>query len=267
MNNDDQKIVEIETARVSRLLAELPRVNAPGDFDFRVKARIARGRPVDGNASLLAGWVRFVVPLVLLLCVGAFFGFRSLYVSPEPNVLSDIASQQASIEPEYSTSTGVEPPANKVLTAQVDEKSPDTNIRSNAALPQKLIARTGSSNRNSGGGSYVESSGVLKIFHPKGLNANRLTPKLKDLGRSAGIAAKDILSQIGVDAGYSGTSWRVGSVKEKSIAERSGLKAGDVVEAINGQGLTEKTSFPSPFSGKSLSVRREGKSVQIELKP
>ena len=51
------------------------------------------------------------------------------------------------------------------------------------------------------------------------------------------------------------------------MAERSGLKAGDVVEAINDQNLTKRSTFDSKLKGKSLRVSRDGKSMQIELKP
>ena len=78
MRNEDQKSMEFENERVSNLLGSLTRVEAPGDFDFHVRSRIAKGRPVDRKAVLLPGWVRFAVPLVLLLFVGGYFGFRAI---------------------------------------------------------------------------------------------------------------------------------------------------------------------------------------------
>lgn len=261
MNSEDQKIVEVENEPVSRLLEAMKRVEAPGDFDFRVKARIAQGRPVEKSASLLPSWVRVAFPLVLLLFVGAFFGFRTLYFS-EPKVLNDVAAlgtQQSSIEPANQVSMMTELQVNKTTLPQVSDKSVDLNPKLYNSSSGKFVARTGSSNRNSGGGSFVDMG--------RSISKARSMVKPKGFDKPAGIAAKDIFSPIGIDASYSASSWKVNVVRPNTIAERSGLKAGDVVESINGQSLTEKTSFPSPFSGKSIGVRRDGKIVQIELKP
>ena len=259
MRNEDQKSMEFENERVSNLLGSLTRVEAPGDFDFHVRSRIAKGRPVDRKAVLLPGWVRFAVPLVLLLFVGGYFGFRAIY---SPITLTDqpIAAVPATnIQPDVQTSTQVtEPLTNTMLAVQRDEKLPEANAKTKVASPDKLVARTGSSNKNFGGGSFDATRLISK---PKVLK------KLKDLENPGSIPAKDMLMQLGVEAAYSNSSWKVGGVKQNSMAERSGLKAGDVIEAINEQDLTEKTSFGSPFNGKSIRVRRDGKSVQIELKP
>jgi len=56
-------------------------------------------------------------------------------------------------------------------------------------------------------------------------------------------------------------------VKKGSSAERSGLRAGDVVEGINDKPVSDKTSFNGKFAGKSVQVRRDGKIVRIDLKP
>jgi S1-C subfamily serine protease len=55
-------------------------------------------------------------------------------------------------------------------------------------------------------------------------------------------------------------------VSGSSVAGRSGIKAGDVIEAVNGQVLGSKTSFGSSFTGQNLRVRRDGKSMQIALR-
>jgi len=64
MGNEEQKFNEDES--VSKLLGGLKRVDAPNDFDFRVRARIAEGKPEDTTVSWRLA-VRYAVPLVLLL--------------------------------------------------------------------------------------------------------------------------------------------------------------------------------------------------------
>ena len=146
MMNEDQKSIEFENGPVSKLLGSLKRVEAPGDFDFHVKARIAKGRPADRNAALMPAWVRYAVPLVLLMFAGGYFGFRALY-SPVANVqpttpMAEV--QQSSTMPvsEMPAKQLTEPPANKVLVAQVDEKPSNTADKPGNILPEKLVTRT-----------------------------------------------------------------------------------------------------------------------------
>lgn len=61
------------------------------------------------------------------------------------------------------------------------------------------------------------------------------------------------LSAIGAETTQSGKAWTVGEVKQNSVADRSGVKSGDVVIKI--------------VPGKFVRVRRDGKIVEIPLKP
>jgi S1-C subfamily serine protease len=93
-----------------------------------------------------------------------------------------------------------------------------------------------------------------------------MTVNASDVNGERPFATKDALSSMGVDANYAGLSWTVGGVRQNSPAERSGLKAGDVIEAVNERPLAEKTAFESKFSGKTVRVRRDGKVIRIQLK-
>ena len=249
----------IENDPVRRMLGSLKRVDAPGDFDFRVKARIAKGAPVNIGAKWFPNWVSAAVPLVLVLSAAGYFGIRSIY-APAEN-LQPIAEEQ---QPVFSSITETppqavtEPAANKILLAQMNEKpanpaNPGTNA---VILSKKLISPTASSNRKTGGSIDM----TQREGRPKNLR------KPREFENPGGIGAKEILSQIGLDINYSETSWKVGGVRQNSVAERSGLKSGDVIEAINDQNLTEKATLTTPFSGKSIRVRRDGVSVYLELK-
>ena len=92
---EKQEIVENDP--VSQLLGSLKRVEAPGDFDFRVKARIAAGRPVDRNKSWLPAVARFAVPLGLLLLIGGFFGYNALYSPKNIAVVPVVEKQPADV--------------------------------------------------------------------------------------------------------------------------------------------------------------------------
>src|SRR5580765_4061428 len=74
---NEEKIYENEP--VSKLLGGLKRVEAPNNFDFRVKARIADGKPADRATSWLPATIRYAMPLALLLVVGGYFAFNAYY--------------------------------------------------------------------------------------------------------------------------------------------------------------------------------------------
>src|SRR5437870_4831992 len=116
MSAADEKIVG--------LLAALSRVEAPNDFDFRVRARIAAGRPADTIAFRLPLAVRYGVPLALLIAVGTYFGFTRFYALNEANVPSVVEDQQP-----------VSPPGNDGIIVPV-ENSKDER----AGQPSRDIA-------------------------------------------------------------------------------------------------------------------------------
>ena len=245
MRDEDQKIMELVNDPVSKLLGGLKRVEAPGDFDFRVKARIASGRPVDRNKSWLPAAVRFAVPLGLLLLIGAFFGYKALY--PPSNIaFAPVVEKQpadVALVAEAPPKEIVSVPADQIIAKSLETEPAGSVTKITSRQNEKRIVSSEPSSRPPGAGSVVRSVGISKTLN---------------------MTAKDVLSFIGIE---DDASWKVGSVKQNSMADRSGLKAGDVVEAINDQNLVDKSTFGSKFRSKSLRVNRDGKSIQIDLKP
>ena len=263
MSNEEQKNFEIENDPVRSLLGGLKRVEAPGDFDFRVKARIASGRPADRSASWLPALAKLSVPLAVLLLIGGFFGYNALYPTNNVAVAPVVETQSVLPVPDRKPVEPVAAPSNEVV-AKVNETKPAVTDEIIAAKPtEKRIVPAVPSNRQPGGGSVDRASRISTSITPKDPDPNG-TNLPKDMNRSAGVSARDVLSRIGVGVDPSG---KVGSVKANSVADRSGLKAGDVVEAIDGQGLTQTTTLENKSTVKSVRVRRGGTTVQIDLKP
>ena len=86
-NKDDQQ--------VSQVLSTLSHVEPPGDFDVRVRSRIAAGKPAETRSwfwPLLAG----AAPLALLLVIGAYFVLRTEPTS-SPTVASAPVVEQVTV--------------------------------------------------------------------------------------------------------------------------------------------------------------------------
>lgn len=246
MSNEEKKIAQLENDPVRKLLSGLKRVEAPGDFDFRVKARIVSGRPMDRDNSWLPASVRLAVPLGLLLLVGGYFGLHAIYSPNNLGVSPVVGIQDTVPATDVKSTEPVAPPVREIIAKSVESKPADTDNDINARSSEKKIVLSGPSNRKPGGGSYDVARRISKTLRPKG------------------VTAKDVLTFIGVEAD---ALWKVGLVKQNSMADRSGLRTGDVIEAINDQTLTEKTVFGNRSSGKTVRVRRDNKSIQIDLKP
>src|SRR4030095_11393406 len=92
MRNTDDNIQNSNEERVSHLLGSLKRVDAPGDFGFRVKARIASASPTVGRGSWLPASAAVAAPLGLVLAVGGYFALTSYYMpaTVSPPVVADV---------------------------------------------------------------------------------------------------------------------------------------------------------------------------------
>lgn len=261
---------DADEEQVRQMLAGLKRVAAPNDFDFKLKARIAQGRPESRPGSMV--WaMRFVLPVLLLAVVG----------------IIAVTSGLIPIGTDVATDSGREPALETEGSAVAQETRTDPmsgNLAESAAVPAapspgrgSLVSARPAGSRTasrratpvavSRGGSIDVGTSVEEPIFPKGLDPN--TPvKVNDKAvETAPLQTKVILSLLGIDAAYDGSQWKAASVKQHSIGERAGVKSGDVIEAVNDLPVGAATEFKSPFSGKSVTVKREGRSVRLGLSP
>lgn len=268
---ESTEVLSVEDGKISQMLGDLTRVGAPNDFDFRVKARIAAGKPTYTPSFWLPTAIRYVVPLVLLLAVGAYVGFNAFYSLKNADVPSVVETQPGVVRPiaPSPANDGTIAPTREVLSDQAGIKPPERyNTVPRTGTEPKVIGNSVVPKTKSNGGSFVEASKGNKPIFPRGFGPNVKPPKRpKDFDKIAQVPVKEILSLIGIEASFFNSNWKIDTVKEHSVADRSGLKAGDAVEAINEKAIDEKTTFGNKFSGKSLRVQRDGKLLEIVLKP
>lgn len=226
-----------ENDSVGRLLGSLKRVDAPGDFDVRVRARVAAGRPSAGSAWLPMA-ARLAAGFVVLLVVG-YVGFRAFgpaAVDQQPVASAPVVVDPMPVQKDRDPAGPAVISPSKEETVSLDPvRSPEARSRENDLVAKRPVVRTVSSTR--GGGSRVMAGGI---------------PTVITAPNATGHFTKETLSALGIDAANTGSAWTVGEVKQNSRAARSGLKAGDVIESVKGT---------------SVRVRRGGNSVEIDLKP
>jgi hypothetical protein len=248
-----EEILSGDDEKIRRMLGDLNRVDAPKDFDFRLKARIAASSAADFRPRSFPA-LRIAAPLALALAVLAFFLLSGIYSVdnnsvpqiaggdvPMPNVNKDKPGEfvAGNLQPEgpEQNSDEANKPKNLELAANIDKPKKDA--------PQA---------ENNGGGSRDTTVTEPNVVLPGGF------------GSKNSIAVKEVLEMLGIEASLSGKKWKVKAIRQNSTAERAGVKNGDIVEAINGVKLPEQTiTLNGVFNGKTLTVLRGGAKLEINL--
>lgn len=252
MVNETKNTQQADHLDVGRLIGTLKRVQAPKDFDFHVRARIAKGRPVERRSSWLPASVRYAMPLVLLLAVGGYFGFKTMYSTGEANVpaVAYAPSDPVTVAPSRVESPG---PALLVPTAETpstqtiaDAKVPDSSNKVTRTV-QKTPSLTDPKTEKPGGGSVdMGQANAASIRQPDTVDDNAPGPVRKVI-----VSASQFLSSVGILASSAGNGGRVQSVS--GSAANAGIQVGDVIESVNVQTGT-------------VIVRRDGKTITAKLR-
>jgi hypothetical protein len=272
-HNSEHKMNEVLTLdeqRIVQLLSGLDRVNSPTDFNFRVKARIAAA-PSSTRRSWMPAVLKLAFPVILLMLILGVFLMRDPGVSmsdqvakaDEVQLVPGVVSQEpaASLPQSVSVAPGEVPNPPKIEQKEsiaVVKRSPEP------ATPKAAVVKEVETSAPSG--SIDLSSNVTQgINVPVPVNANKTFSPPKGSGRPVRLSATGVFSLMGIKGSFSGSEFKVMGITAGSAAEQSGIKAGDIVEAINGQPLAGGLTFPHDFAGGSLKVRRNGQVVVLNV--
>ncbi|MEO7673391.1 MAG: hypothetical protein ABIU09_04855 [Pyrinomonadaceae bacterium] len=109
----ETEILSSDEQNVSRLLSNLKRVDAPKDFDFHLKARIANASPADYQTVRLFPVLKYAFPLALFLLIGGAFILNSSFsgwnvpaVAELPNIPQQTVASDRDIEKPASFNDG-----------------------------------------------------------------------------------------------------------------------------------------------------------------
>jgi len=259
--------LDIESRKVAELLGGLKRVEAPSNFDFGVRARIANGAPAQG--SRLVPILKLAAPLALILIVATIIVLYSgRQVAHQPQIAGSIPETSAapSNASPVSKDTSLPVAPDPKTLAGIPAESAPANIPPVAANPpvNRRLPRGRSVDHPMNGGSLPNQA----LTEPVTINPPGIVPSNGRNANSAGgpdIPVSEVLQMLGVSADPEDGGWKVKSIAEGSTSRKSGVKTGDVIESIDGRQLTPTTSFKGTFDGKTLRVRRDGKSIDLKI--
>lgn len=260
--------ISTDDAKVREMLSGMKRVEAPKNFAFGVQARIANAKPEDFRANSWLPVLRYAAPLALVLVVTAAFVINGLYSVNETSVPVVAEGQEAQPPMDPSPVTPGSEVAVRVpdpIGGSTANSNTDTNDLASNPRRSPLERRTRDP-RDAGAGSITSGQGSRSPVIDLDPRVNPLPGANRTGFESRGeINIRRVLEIVGIDADSSDQGWKVKSVVTNSVSERSGVKAGDLIEAINGLPVTDGTRFSGSFNGKNLRVKRDGKTVQIDL--
>jgi hypothetical protein len=247
---------------VSDLLRALPRVEAPANFEFGVKARIAAG----GSGSSLFPFLKVFAPLSLVLLIGGFIVFYG--TMPDGSVATDTAGQPA-VESERvaESEPRVENAPDQAQGPRVTQAVDGNSMTASTEKPKtKTERRAPVSVRADDIRNIEQGYKQANIICPRGIDCtgNSNASVKGNMNTDSRDAVRELLEIAGMNVNVVRGTWTVRSVSTNSIAERSGVLANDVVESINDQSIGRITRFKGDV--KSVTVRREGKSVKLDLR-
>jgi hypothetical protein len=148
---------EAERRALQNLIADLGTVSAPADFDFRLRARLAREKSAVGNGGGLARFLKVPLPigvaaLVLLMAVGGILikNWRGNSIqSPEISTRTPSGLDKGTAAASGSVAASREPalPSEPILAKPAQQtgtaSQPRTNRNGNNIRPNSLVARKG----------------------------------------------------------------------------------------------------------------------------
>jgi hypothetical protein len=247
MNTQIHNSDDTTDEQIAGLLAGLKSVEAPADFHFRVRARIAQGQPRTRRVY----WMVPAMPLAFATVLGTYFGWQVMSPTVTPSSPEIVQASESFVSPAPIASAPVITPtvaesrrSSEAALAGLPEPKPQAPVTQVKASPERKAQRQAES--GSGGGSEdLAATAVKEIVAPTNTNSPKVASQ---------ISGRELLAKNGIVVG-AGFVVRSGGSK---------LQAGDVIEAINGEPVS--STFGNLTTIQTLRVRRDGEIIRIDLK-
>jgi hypothetical protein len=226
---------------ISNLLGGLERVEAPENFEFGVKARIASGEPKESTSPF--GFVKIAVPTAAFAGLAAFLYMSGFMFGDIPPV--QVAEEKPAVISTQETLRGEtqEVPAKEPGTVSNLRETQIASARANGAN-NKTRAAVDAVKRPIGGGSIDQT-----------LNPDRPIKRA--------IPVQRVLETAGISAEFQGDRCVANSVS--GPAERIGVKGGDVILTVNNVPIKSSTTFEDGVELKSVRVNRAGRNLKLSF--
>jgi hypothetical protein len=273
--------------KLCRMLASLNQAQAPKDFEFRLKARIAGASPKAYRTNYKRRFA-YALPASALAIISAFMVINGNFSGDAGQIGSTAAATT-----ESSMTAPLANPSNESVAASKTEiKEPEkyalsigagnaadsnsqTEKNKNEESSVAAIPRASEKSKNQTPKALVKPAGgfsedksflpTTKVFRPRGLNPDTKVDTPKDFDRENSFSLPEILSPLGAEVVSENGKWKVKSVSPNSPAQRSGILADDVIETLDGRKLSGAALRGKKVELKKIGVKRGSAQVEINL--
>ena len=271
-SQNEKEILSADEQKVREMCLSLKKAEAPADFDFRLKARIASAKPSDFQPRFGFA-LRYGLPALALILVLGILAFNGGFLSSKDNqfVAESSTPPQNPVLPQNSAVSNIAPaetPSQNPAVSLPNQslpKAPQTEV---AVSPPKKseVDKRRAFRKDNFKGSVDKSFKAAPDIRPKGFDPKVIPQNLPNIEPSNPIPVKEVLSQNGINADLENGKWKVKSVTANSVGESSGVKENDVIEAIDNQPLSAETVFIKTVKGQTITVTRNGEKSQFKLR-
>lgn len=264
--------------KLCQMLASLNQAQAPKDFEFRLKARIANAHPNAYRTSYKRRFAyalpasAFAVISAFMVINGNFSGGANQAAPVDVTTTESSMTAPMSISSNESITVNTTQTPEKIFVADSNsqiEKSgndaptiavnPKPTEKPKTETPQTLIKPNG---------GFSEDKAVtplIKVFRPRGLNPDANVETPKDFNAEKSFSVPELFSPLGAEVVSENGKWKVKNVSPNSPAERSGIMADDVIETLDGKKLSGASVSGKKVELKKIGVKRGSAQVEINL--
>ena len=244
-----------QQSHIWQMIESLPEVAAPADFNAQFRSRVARSEAGDFRH---AWWksLRYVVPaFAAVLVLTMVFASQNFFVSTPQTKLAvvledekptDLLNNKVEAKPSnnaIATTNSNFENANFKITSNTDSSGNSPNLIQKTPLPETAENQKDEKekNRSKSDDDFVGSRdfGVNSASPPTLPNGfpseNKTSSNPEDFMKQKNQDVKPSLSVLGIETVAENGGLRIVSVKNNSIAARSGLKTGDLIQSIDGK--------------------------------
>ncbi|HKP70757.1 MAG TPA: hypothetical protein VJV05_15825 [Pyrinomonadaceae bacterium] len=254
--------LDADSQRIAELLGGLKRVEAPSNFEFGVRARIASGTPRQSGSMFPI--FKVAAPLALVLVVGMAVLLYGGFLTGDQRIAVVEPPIQGPVEkPNVVQNAEAPAPTVRYFGPQIEEPpvvEPETNPRARNNPSKEIRDRTTENRQRLPAQRDAMAPGAGSVDRTVGE-----APVISAPGTGGKISQAEAFEMIGMTGDLSANGWTVRSAKDGTLASRSGIRSGDVVESIDGLSVSGKSTFTSPFTPKTIRIRRDGKVIDLKL--
>ena len=266
----EHEILSADEQTLREMCCSLKKIDAPRDFDRKLKARIANAKADDFRPRFGFAF-RYALPALALFFVFGLLAYNGGVWSSNNNEIvaenSFAPRNTAIVNANFAAPENEKPSSDGLATSNQNLSKPSEKPQlADNILPTPKKDLIEHKKENSGGGSKVFSARQGTIEQPNFIapkSSQRISPNDE---MTNPITIKEILTMNGINAEIENGKWTVKSLTTNGIGAISGIEKNDIIEEIDKQPVSADTVFNKTATGSTITVSRSGTKRVLKLK-